>query len=256
MRSHRLFYVTAIIIGLALSFSGCKRLKLHKKELKSDSIKYKEDNRLNLDTIAIFSEDYKLIREVEYVKTKDWETYESYIKGYPMSDTLTGDFNGNGIKDTAWFHRTEDVQYYIDNNECKGLLSFSDDEVKPLDLGNCCGGTFKNEGDLDGNGTDEIGVMCSKAVSGCRYYYVFTYGGNDWKLLIPPIESSLSMREAGIVLVEKDNKNEGHIVVRNMLYFNNKAMPKKYLNQGGGSCSRSNVREFRINLDTLSSAKQ
>lgn len=199
--------------------------------------------------IAIFTSDYKLKKEIKYHEAgSDWEIYESYIKGYPESDTLVGDFNGDGQQDTAWFTRSETIEYYIKNRACIGSFEFSNKKIRPLKLGNCCGGTFKNEGDLDDNGTDEIGVMCYDLIGGCRDYYVFSYINNEWKIILPPIETSLSMREAGIVLVEKDEMNKGYITIRNILWFLNDSLPKEYQGQGGGSCAKSNVIEYQIKV--------
>ena len=43
------------------------------------------------------------------------------------------------------------------------------------------------EGDLDGNGTDEFGVRSEKESGTWDSYMVYTYQGNDWKYLIEPI---------------------------------------------------------------------
>jgi len=245
MKKSNLAFILVLFI-LAFACSNNNQFEAHNTDGK-DSI---HNHIVDIDSssIAIFSEDYKLIKEVKYIKSEDWMIYESYIKGYPKSDTLIGDFNGDGKKETACFQRSETVQYYIDNRECIGSFVFSNSKIKSLKLGDCCGGTFKNEGDLDDNGTDEIGVMCSLPTGACRYYYIYTYKDNEWIFFLSAIESSLSMRESGIVLIEKDTENKGYVIIRNMLYFNNDSMPQKYRNQGGGSCSWSNVVEYRIQM--------
>jgi len=244
--------IAIIIIGILIIPSACSNSKNNKedKEQNDSLVSTTHDTEINpLCNIAIFSKDYQLIKEIKYqCKQKDWQYYHSYIEGYPTSDTLVGDFNGDGKQELAWFTRSETYQSYIKNNECIGSFEFSNKKIRPLQLGNCCGGTFKNEGDLDGNGTDEIGVMCYWPTGSCRVYYVYTFHNNEWEVIFGPIESSHSMREAGIVLIEKDSTQDGYVIVRNMLYFNDKSMPEKYREQGGGSCISSNVMEFKIKV--------
>lgn len=226
-----LFYITG-----CTNYSGINKLS-EKEDVNDSSI------------IAIFTSDYKLKKEIKYREAgSDSPIYESYIKGYPKSDTLVGDFNGDGQQDTAWFTRSETFEYYFENKACLGSFKFSDRKIRPLELGDCCGGTFKNEGDLDDNGTNEIGIMCSYPFSGCRDYYVYSYINNEWMIILEPIETSLSMREAGIVLVEKDKENKEYLTIRNMLHFINDSFPKEYQGLGGGSCAKSHVIEYQIKV--------
>ncbi len=242
-----LYYATAIAILISAFACSPARESQTQNNISKDSIFIIPVN-IDSKSIAIFSKDYKLLKEVKYHKDSNRFIYESYIRGYPKSDTLLGDFNGDDQQDTAWFNRSETLKYYVKNDECIGSFDFLNNKINSLELGDCCGGTFKNEGDLDGNGTDEIGVMYSNSTSGCRYYYVYTYTNNKWEFFIEAIESSYSMREAGIVLIEKDNQNNGYIIIRNILYFTKDSMPLKYIEQGGGSCSWSNVIEQRIKV--------
>ena len=75
------------------------------------------------------------------------------------------------------------------------------------------GYTIKNEGDLDGDGGDEIGFLYAWTASGCRNYTVFTLKNNKWYILIDGVASSYDMRAMGIIPVEKDPEQDGVILL-------------------------------------------
>ncbi len=111
---------------------------------------------------------------------------------------------------------------------------------------------FKNEGDLYGNGQDAIGVLPGWFSSGCREYSVFTLKKGRWKLACSPISNTLNMREAGIVLIEKDPIKNGWVVIResvasyvSRVKINN--ISNEYIR--GSSCQWSNIVEQKIKLD-------
>ena len=57
------------------------------------------------------------------------------------------------------------------------------------------------EGDLEGNGTDEFGVLFTWSLSACRGYDVFTFHEGEWRLLIPEVPTAESLRASGKELV-------------------------------------------------------
>ena len=57
------------------------------------------------------------------------------------------------------------------------------------------------EGDLDGNGTDEFGILFTWYTSGSRVYEVYTFHEGRWCLLIPPVQTATSLRASGKDLV-------------------------------------------------------
>jgi hypothetical protein len=62
---------------------------------------------VRMDTISIYNERGVLKSRLPYRKDVDdtlpVPKYLNVIKGYPQSDTIYGDFDGNGVQDTAWF---------------------------------------------------------------------------------------------------------------------------------------------------------
>ncbi|HSD08870.1 hypothetical protein [Flavobacterium sp.] len=228
--------------------------------LVEDSIKVKDDSL----SIAILSTEGKLIKQLKYKhieKNRDrrnrMPTYLNDIKGYPSADTIQGDFNGDGKKEKAWFKNTgfkayEDCINNGTKKSCEGIIQFSDKSIKELKIDYCPLYIFKNEGDLNSDGKDEIGVLPGWVSSACREYSVFTLKNKRWILACLPISNSLNMREAGIVLIEKDPTQEGWAIIRESVdsYINrvekNKIAEKYIL---GSSCSWSNVVEQRIKLN-------
>jgi len=140
--------------------------------------------------------------------------YFNYIIGFPKESTITGDFNGDGKKDSLMLENFELLLQQHVNYKIDGFsFVFSDKTISNLDVSGNLQYIIKNEGDLDGDGGDEIGFLYGWYTSGCRNYNVFTLKNNQWENLIE-VESTLDMRRAGIVPVEKDPEQEGVILIR------------------------------------------
>ena len=269
--------ITLFLSGIVLAIfilSGCKQINKQtskgnqsdSKQKEADTVEINSGDDYTIDSVAIFSaDDYRLLKVIKY-KSKRYHPrhkqkhsrysksdsyhleYLNYIKGYPKSDTLIGDFDGDGIKELGIYHFELVKDTTTGYMKSIDFIEFPYTKIKRLNFDRFCGGTFKKESDLNNDGIDEIGVLCS-FYGDCRYYSILTYKDGNWVSLIPSIESSYSMREAGVVLVEKDLWNNNYIIVRNMLYIPNDSMPEEYLHIGGGCCSRSNVLEYRIRMN-------
>ena len=176
-----------------------------------------------------------------------------YIAGTPTSDTLNGDFNGDGVSESAWFVESRIACDTSTTEEhCKGTILFSDKKIKLLEIEWCPWAAFKNEGDLNDDGKDEIGVKCNWSTSACSGYDVFTYTNEEW---IDAIDgccgTSGSLRESGLVLVEKDPDRKGYVIIRrsaDAFEEDNKkmGMPQGFLNHC--SCGWCNVVETSVKI--------
>ncbi len=60
-----------------------------------------------------------------------------------------------------------------------------------------------DEGDLDGDGTHEIGILPGYNSSACREYLVYSFAKHNWKLLYS-VSSHLADREQGVDYVKRE----------------------------------------------------
>ena len=252
----RLFLVN--VSFLVITFYGCKENQPNKE--KPQPIKQQ-----CIASIAILSTEGKLINTYKYKYTEltinsdsnKVDEYINYIKGYPKADTIVGDFNGDGKTEKVWFKEKgrkafEDCQKNRSEESCEGIILFSDKTIEPLKIDMCPMYTFKNEGDLYGNGKDVIGVLPGWFSSGCRQYSIYTLKKGKWKLASSPVGNTLNMREAGIVLVEKVPTKKGWVTIRESVdsyvyRVKNHKIPNDYF--VGSCCQWSNVVEQSVKLN-------
>ena len=102
----------------------------------------------------------------------------------------TYDFNGDGKKETCYL--LEPKKYNDEDRimecegECKCLIMFSDSNIPPIEVENCIGGNPKIYGDLDGNGTIEIGIWPWWWTSCWHTFYIYTLVNNQWEYFVAP----------------------------------------------------------------------
>ncbi|MCL2167920.1 MAG: VCBS repeat-containing protein [Lentimicrobiaceae bacterium] len=150
---------------------------------------------------------------VKYVKNFG---YINYIKGFPTDNEIIGDFNGDGKIDSLKLH-----DWIIDGDfgfVSDVIFSFSDKKIPKLKIGSNLDYTIKNEGDLDGDGADEIGFLYGWGTSVCRVYRVYTLKNNRWKIMAE-IESKMNMRKTGILPIEKDPDQVDVLLIRESGFY-------------------------------------
>lgn len=98
-------------------------------------------------------------------------------------DTLIGRFNGNDIDtliaepiDTIKERSMWNWRIFSKHNSVDTLILTQRFNVKMI-----------QEGDLDGNGTDEFGVRRESAAGTWDNYYIYTFDNGEWKYLTEPI---------------------------------------------------------------------
>ena len=216
------------------------------------SIKTEGKSVLNNTIIYVLTPDGKVVDSLFYKSEDSGGLFANYIRDYPNSDTIIGDFDGDDAEEIA---TVQNIKYYnaedssINWEACQCVIEFSNVSIKTLIVETCTEGVFKNEGDLNDDGRDEIGILPGWISSGCRQYHVYTFRDNEWVQICEPIENSYNMREAGVVLIEKDKK-KGYAVIRqsvdSFISEQENNIPYKYYQ--GSSCAWSNVVERSIKL--------
>ena len=181
--------------------------------------KIKKNLIIYLMLVGIFScknEKHKTIKESEIVKKKELKkkdnSLEDELKKIPK-DTISalgyrfvieGDFNGDGEKEKLIEHyysqinNKETNKFYenlpefeqlialIIQKNPKSFLTSSDSKINNFEITNInqqIGLSFlKNEGDLNGDGTDDISYVINFAdYSNCNTWHIATYKNNKWK---------------------------------------------------------------------------
>ena len=264
--------ILIITSSLFLTFSGCSdnqkqvKLKANAYSIKLNDNSTKKKVKDDSSSVAILSTEGKLLKNLKYKyielntnrrHSNEPTDYLNYIKGYPLADTIVGDFNGDGKTEKAWFKdmgikALEDCQQNGAKKSCEGIILFSDKTIKPLNIDNCPMYIFRNEGNLYGDGKDAIGVLPGWFSSACRQYLIFTLNKGRWKLACSPISNTMNMREAGIILIEKDLTKKGWVVIREsvdsyIFRVVKHNIPEEYIR--GNSCQWSNVVEQIIKLN-------
>jgi hypothetical protein len=95
-------------------------------------------------------------------------------------ETVLGDFNGDGKQESAMLFQLSGD----DTNVCN--VCFSSDSIKPIES---CMIEFSakymtNEGDLNNDGADDIGLFLYSGESYWGTYAVYSYAGGEWKELL------------------------------------------------------------------------
>lgn len=116
-------------------------------------------------------------RNRQIVKTEHQDSLAQY------RDTLIGRFNGIYIDtliaepiETAKERAMWDWHIYSKQNSVDTLILTQRFSVRLI-----------QEGDLDGNGTDEFGVRRESDAGTWDNYYIYTFSNGEWKCLIDPI---------------------------------------------------------------------
>jgi hypothetical protein len=126
---------------------------------------------------------------------------------------IKGDFNGDGIIEYMWLQKPK-----INDMECIGecncIIMFSNPTINSIEVQNCIGGFPTNVGDLNNNGTDEIGFTPAWFTSCWSSYYVWTFKNEDWSNAVDPFLTHCNQWDEGVQPIEKDISKEGNVIVR------------------------------------------
>ncbi|MBV8325305.1 MAG: hypothetical protein JO178_03260 [Chryseobacterium sp.] len=127
------------------------------------------------------------------------------------NERLSGDFDGNGTKEYT-FIKVSDC-----GDECEGkcetTICFSDKKIKPLTISPANKGTLYNLGDLNNDGTDEIGFYPNWCTSCWHPFYVYTLTKTGWKPLVKPIPTHCNQWEEDKFPIRKDPEKKGNLII-------------------------------------------
>lgn len=128
-------------------------------------------------------------------------------------DTIIGNFEGTDI-DTLI---AEPIDTTIDRSLWNWRIYGKSNAIDTLILSQRFIVRLIQEGDLDGNGTDEFGVRRETDAGTWDNYCIYTYDNGEWKYLIKPIwtysDHFYTDLNKGVDVVEKANQS-GYVTVR------------------------------------------
>ena len=104
--------------------------------------------------------------------------------------------------------------------DCKSYIEFSDTKIPSIKVENCIGGVPTNLGDLNNNGTDEIGLLPEWFSSNWCAYYVWSYIRGKWVEAVPPFSTYTSQWEKGVIPIEVDKIKKGNVIIRYSDFIN------------------------------------
>ncbi len=164
----------------------------------NDSLIIKRDYGKHLYKILQLTVDSLILLDIDFMNsnTNDELLYDDFIEKYyklnatneinqcaQYRDTIVGKFNGKEVDtliaeplDTTINRSFWDWRIYSKNNTVDTLILTQRFSVKMI-----------QEGDLDGNGTDEFGIRRESDAGTWDDYYVYTFDNGEWKYLINPI---------------------------------------------------------------------
>jgi len=146
----------------------------------------------------------------------------SFVDGLAKKSTsqkpiisVKGDFNGDGKIDSMWLIPPKITTIEQDcKGDCNSFIKFSDQNIPSIKVENCIGGMPTNLGDLNQNGTDEIGLLPEWFSSYWSAYYVWTYINGKWVQAVPPFTTHTNQWDAGVKPIEVDKNKPGYVIIR------------------------------------------
>ncbi|MDO4510716.1 MAG: hypothetical protein Q4B68_02730 [Bacteroidales bacterium] len=100
-----------------------------------------------------------------------------------------GDFNGDGKQEYVYFVPPKDAEHWDELDDLdvlNGVLKFTDPAIPEIFVKQCVMGAPRNLGDLNGDGTDEIGIQPGWVTSNWQLYRIFALKPEGWIDAVEP----------------------------------------------------------------------
>lgn len=128
---------------------------------------------------------------------------------------VKGDFNGDGQFEFMWLVEPKLSEDEMDCvGSCASYIKFSDSRIHDIKIEDCISGSPYNHGDLNSNGTDEIGLLPGWFQSCWRDYFVWTYKNGSWIYAVDPITTHCDLWDSGVEPIEIETNKPGFVKIR------------------------------------------
>ena len=136
------------------------------------------------------------------------------------ADAIKGDFDGDGKLEYAWLDapKQDTTKMMGCIGECNCYIRFSNPKMPPIKIESCIGGKPKNEGDLDGDGGDEISIVPEWYTSCWQRFIVYSFKNGKWIEPIPSFSIHCNQQKQGITFIEKDPHKKGYVITRESFF--------------------------------------
>ena len=112
------------------------------------------------------------------------------------NDSEINDFNGDGIKDSCYLLGPKLIEEEMEcDGDCVCLIMFSDGNIPPIEVPDCIDGRPVVFGDLDGNGTCELGIWPGWWTSCWHTFYIYTFVDGKWSYFVDPFSVHCNLME-------------------------------------------------------------
>ncbi|MFP9099903.1 hypothetical protein ACLI09_12710 [Flavobacterium sp. RHBU_24] len=175
------------------------------------------------DTVVI---DTTAIRVAEEKAGEDNEPIAPERTTANPDEYVTGHFVSNkDVTAMATLVREREGNPSEDGTAAAYSITFNDPNIPALPAG-CCEMILVNEGDLNGDGLDELGYA-QAPMNGCVfYYYVYTYKNAKWKQFIEPFVIPTGCDGISRADMEKIVFKEGNVIYFMQTDMNDEDMEK------------------------------
>ncbi len=130
------------------------------------------------------------------------------------TDTLYGDFDGDGRQEYIWVQNPDvEMEHWDCKGPCDCLLRSSDTTMAPIRTTDCIGGSLVNYGDLNGDGGDEVGMIPVWFTSCWGRHFLFTLRDHKWMKAMPG--STLRCESYDdTAIVRRDPRHPGYVILK------------------------------------------
>lgn len=127
-----------------------------------------------------------------------------------------GDFDGDGLTESMEVEAPEILDVYECRGSCSCKVAFSTQKIEPIVVENCVGASLFNEGDLDGDGSDEVGVAPEWFTSCWSGFPVYSLTSGSPRLRVG-VSTHCAQFEEGIHPVEKHPSKPGAVILHSTI---------------------------------------